>query len=340
MKQNTSAVLLSGCIILLITMSTQAKQGAIQGINLCLQIIIPSLLPVLILTNIINKSMARTFFEKTFGWFTEKILKLPKEASTAVILGLIGGYPTGAVLTLNLFENDLISKKDASRIMTFNFCGGVAFIITAIGEICLSDKKTGIILYCSNLFSAVIIAIAGSAFTKREVFKEKYNSNYLNFSNALVESVDTTVTGLSVMCCYIVFVSAFINIIPMETHLKPLLEITNGLCINANEFSLAQCSAYLAFGGICIHMQLFGILNKMDINIWKFMLFRIVSALISFTATMLYLHFFPQTNEVFGNIAKGVEISTTHLNNNLGIILILGCAVLIFDIEGKKLKLS
>lgn len=340
MKNSTSALILTSLIALCTLMSTYTKSGAIQGINLCLEIIIPSLLPILILTNTINKSSAGVFFEKIFAWFVSRVLKLPKESTSALVLGLIGGYPTGAILTYNLYSKGVITKSQANRIMSFNFSGGIAFIITAVGEICLSSRKIGIILYCSNLLSSIIIAVIGGIFSKKDTINKNNTYKYLNFSDALVESVESTIKSLSVMCCYIIFVSAFLNIFEISSIIKPLIEITNGLCTNSQIFSISQYAGFLSFGGVCIHIQLLGFFKKMGVNIWNFLMFRIISALISVGLIILYLHFFPQTVEVFGNVAKGVEISANQINTSYSAIMIIGCGILIFDIEGKKLKLT
>ncbi|MGN0522714.1 MAG: hypothetical protein ACI4IG_00405 [Eubacterium sp.] len=340
MKRSVIAVFLSGTIIMLTAMSGQVKQGAIQGINLCIEIIIPALLPILILTNMIMKSSGASFFESLFGWFVKGVLRLPKCASCAVLFGLVGGYPAGTVLTASLFEQGLINENEAKRIMSFNFCGGLAFIVTAVGEICLGSKHLGLIMYLSNILSALIIAVIAGLFGRKQSTITEVKQSYLSLSDAMVDAVDSTIDSILIMCAYIILFSACTSMITLPSFISPLLEITNGICINASRFTIPQCSAYLSFGGLCIHFQLLSFFKKMKINYIYFLVCRIISALLSYGITLLYFQIFPKSAQVFSNMSSGVTVSATQVNAGLSTIMIIGCAVLIFDIEGKKIKLS
>ena len=144
---------------LFIVFSTKAKAQTISGMKMCINIIVPSLLPILILTNTAIKSEASTFFEFLLTPIA-KLLKFPPSAMCAIIFGLIGGYPTGALLTEQLFEHGEIDEHTARRMLRFNFCGGVAFIITAVGTIKLNSTKIGVVIYTINLLSSIIICLA------------------------------------------------------------------------------------------------------------------------------------------------------------------------------------
>ena len=113
------------CIIIVLTIfSPAAKAGAIEGINLCEGIIIPAPLPILILSNTLIR------------------LKSKRVVLKASILGMISGYPSGAILTRELYQSGCITFKEAERIMSFNFCGGIAFIISAVGGVIYKNTNT------------------------------------------------------------------------------------------------------------------------------------------------------------------------------------------------------
>ena len=103
-------------IICFIVFSVRAKAQALEGMKLCLNVIVPTLLPILILTNTIIKSSSRVFLETVFSPLA-RLLRLPKCACCALILGLIGGYPTGAILTNELFNLHLIDSQMAKRVL-------------------------------------------------------------------------------------------------------------------------------------------------------------------------------------------------------------------------------
>jgi hypothetical protein len=321
-------VILSCIIIVLITMSSDAKQGAKEGISLCENIIIPSLLPILILTNAIVKSRASNIFENIFGGLFKHIFKLPAASASAIIFGLISGFPAGAVLTSNLYNNNLINQKTAQRIMMFNFSGGIAFTITAVGTIYYKSTKIGIIIYIINIISNLLICIGSAILSKRVNYQQQKSPLRLGFSDALVEATNTTVKSIAVMCAYIILFSS-----------SPIFEITNGIFSNESIISLPLCAAFLSFGGFCIHFQLMGLLKEMNVNYLIFLIGRIISAMLSFVLAKLYLYFYPETANVFSNISSNTSTALSQVNTGLSIIMVIGCAVVIFDIEGKKLKL-
>lgn len=331
--------LLTGMIGVLITMSGSAKQGAKEGWALCENIIIPSLLPVLILTNIIIKSRSADVFEKLFGRLFERLFRLPRCAAGAIIFGLVGGFPAGAVLTSHLYSGGRIDDKTAERIMRFNFSGGVAFTITAVGTVCFGSTKIGIILYIINIVSEIIIGLFSAVFCKDKPENNTAPAPRLGFADAMVEAVNSTVRSIAVMCAYIILFSAITSIAKLPEYLNPVLEITNGICNREEFISLPYCAAFIAFGGFCIHFQLMGMLREMKVHYFSFFIYRVISALLSYGIAEAYLYFFPQSASVFSNLSENTSAAIGQVNTGLSVVMIIGCAVVIFDIESKKLKL-
>lgn len=334
------AVTLAICALIyaLIYFSSSANQGAREGLRLCENIIIPSLLPILILTGIIIKSDCSKIFELLFGKFALAVLRLPECAAAAIVLGLIGGYPTGAVLTRELYLSKKISSDEAKRIMRFNFCGGCSFIITAVGAVRYNNIKTGVLLYIINIFSSLLIAVIGARFAEKPTVSEQNNIR-TEFSNAVIESVEISIKSILTMSAYIILFSSLAGMIDIPEFLTPVLEITNGIINTDKALPLHYCAMFLSFGGICIHMQLMGILGDMKIKYTDFLMFRIISALISFFTTAVVLQLFPQSEGVFSNLSSTAP-RLNQVNTGLSIIMILGCAVFILDIERRKISFS
>ena len=133
---------------------------------------------------------------------------------------------------------------------------------------------------------------------------------------------------------FIVLFSAVDNIVSLPDFLLPVAEITNGIC-TGTDFSLPEISAYLAFGGLCIHAQLLPIILKCKMNYGEFLLSRIVSALLSYCFTKLMLLAFPMDTAVFSNSSEQVAVFSS-VNLALSVLLILGCFVLILDVSSRK----
>ena len=309
-NQTITVFILFCIIIVLIAFSKEAKQGAVEGINLCEKIIIPSLLPILILSN--------------------TIIRLKSNTVSAVFFGLISGYPTGAVLTHSLYKDGLINEKEAKGLMSFNFSGGCAFIISAVGGIIYNNIKAGIILFISSVLSSLIIALI-----KRPVGVVK-SINQTRLNDALCLGVESSVKSLAVMSAYIILFSSIMNIVKIPPFLLPLIEITNGICKGEKLLPLPFCAFFLSFGGLCVHFQLFSFLRDMHISYFNFLINRLFGASLSYFICKIILHFSNDTTLVSANLSPSVPFELSKLGGGLSTVMIIGCAVIVFDLENRK----
>lgn len=331
-KYSIIAIFISAIIALLINNSPVAKEGAINGIKLCESVIIPSLLSILILTNLIIKSKCSIIFEKLFGWVSYYLFKLPKCTAPAIFFGLIGGYPSGAILSHNLYEQGLIDDEDLKRIMRINFSGGLAFIVTAIGQTKFESARLGFVLYLSSVLSSIIIGIINGFVCKKPKAVSKVLYNPLPLNDALISSVESATKSILIMSAYIIMFSSICAILPIPSYIMPIAEITNGMF--ESSIPLDYTAFFLAFGGLCVHFQIMSYLPSYI----DFLVFRIINAISSFGIMKLYLLINPINDYVFSN-QSSITAQLTQANAGFGIIMIIGCAVIIFDIENRRIKL-
>lgn len=325
-------------IICFIVFSVRAKAQALEGMKLCLNVIVPTLLPILILTNTIIKSSSRVFLETVFSPLA-RLLRLPKCACCALILGLIGGYPTGAILSNELFNLHLIDNQTAKRLLRCGFCGGVAFIITAVGTIHLNSTKTGIIIYTVNVLSSIIICIAdGIIHPNTNKSTQEYSIGSQSFCDALINSIECSTKSVAVMCGCIVFFSAICGLVSIPPFAMPLIEITNGIFKFDGSISLPYLCFFLSFGGLCIHLQILNVIKSTGIGYIDFFVHRVVGGLISYFLGKGYILLFNPDTEVFSNISQ-ITPRLNQINGSLSIILLASCIVIVVDLNNKKSKL-
>lgn len=325
---------LLGMATVLIAFSSEMRKGAYQGLVLAENTIIPSLLPLLIIFLLIMKTGAKDALARLLGSISLYAFNLPRVTFPAIFLGMIGGYPTGALLTRELFDKGEIDSAQAKSIMRFNLCGGCGFIITAVGSVSLLNLKAGIILFFSNVISNILIGIAQGIGRKRTDGSFYSFTESIRISDALTDSVSSSVNSVLNITAFVILFSAVNEILKLPEFLLPLVEITNGIC-DGGKFSLPEISAYLAFGGLCIHFQILPVLLKMGVNYGDFFVFRIISALLSYCITKGLLWIFPMELEVFSNTADTVAVFSS-VNIGLSALLIIGCFVLILDINSRK----
>lgn len=330
-------IFVSGIIVLIITNSAGAKLGAKQGWELCENVVIPALLPILILTNILLLSSCRNVLELVFGRIMGKLLSVPSPCAVAILFGLIGGYPAGAVLTEQLYQQGIIDKNTASRVMCYNFSGGIGFLVMVVGKSCYGSGKIGALLLISNIISAVIVGVITGIWDKKPYLISKKQLS-MPFVAAMTTSVELSAKSIINMCGYIILFSSVNGIISVPSFLNPMLEITNGIC-GDNNIPLDYCAFFLAFGGFCVHFQIIGIISSFGMKYSKFFIYRLASGLLSFLIVRIYCLAYPETSNVFSTINSPISHQFAQVNTALSVLMIVGCAVLVLDIEGRKLKL-
>ena len=316
--------------LIFILFSKNARIGAYARLKLALNTVTPSLLPLLIIFLTFMKSSANSVFIKIFGFLSRVLFNLPESSLSALLFGLVGGYPTGALLCDELFEAGEIDSNQAKRMMCFNFCGGCGFIITAVGSAAFGNTKIGVMLFLSNVISSLIIGFALS-FKEKRIEKSTYSlTEYVPLGDALTLAAPKASQSVIVITAYIVLFSALSNIFKMPEPVLPLLEITNGVC--GGDFSLPLTAAFLSFGGI--HLQISQSLRKIKMSYFEFLLFRLISSVLSYFVMKIILRIFPLEVPVFANSTTPVKL--TSVNITLSVLLIIGCFVSVLDLNSRK----
>ncbi|MGN0531953.1 MAG: hypothetical protein ACI4IN_04060 [Eubacterium sp.] len=337
-KDYVLTLVLAMVVLCIVVFSGDSRQGAANGLALCENVIVPSLLPVLVLTNTIVLCRGAGLFNTVFGRMFEVLFRLPRNTAVVVLFGLIGGYPAGTILTHQLYDRGDIDSGIARRLMSFNFCGGVAFIVTAVGTICYGSTRIGLMLYGVSVASSFIICVITGLLAPKIEKGDNAAVIGLSFTDALTTAVETTATAIINMCMYIVLFSAIAGLLDIPDWMIPLVEITNGVCGQNTLMPLKFCVAFITFGGFCIHFQLIGMLRDMKVKYMYFLFYRVVGAVLSYCLMMLLQFAMGDSAPVFSTVAT-VTNGLCRVNMGLSVVLVLGCAVLVLDVESKKSKL-
>lgn len=230
--------------------------GAKAGLALAENTVLPSLLPLLMLFLMIQNTRAGVLLSRALT-LPAKALRLPPQAAGALLFGQIGGYPTGAVLTGELLDRGVIDRPTARRMLCFNVCGGVGFICTAVGAAALHSGAAGWLLLAANILANLTVAAVTVPLSDPPAAKEVPPAPPLSAGEALPAAAKGAMESLLHLSACIILFSALCAVVPVPKWLLPLVEITAGLCTGTG-YTLTQTAAFLAFGGLCVHLQLLG----------------------------------------------------------------------------------
>lgn len=259
--------------------------------NICINNLFPSLIPFMILSNILINYNFVEIISETIGNILKKIFKVSKYASFAIIFSLFTGTPSNAKYLNDLYNNKLININDISKCINFCHFNNPIFILSTIGLNFLNNKELGFIILISHILGAFIIGI----FNKKDcindgIIEKNKSKNFVKILNeSIVETANNLTLILGVITVCLILTTILNSVLNINDNLKflyGLLEITQGLKFlslsNFNIMLKAIISTFLiSFGGISIHLQVFSILGNKKIRYIPYLISRLTHAIIS-----------------------------------------------------------
>ena len=311
------------CIVITCIFSSECAQSAKCALDICLYTLLPSLFPFFVFARIFILSGGAESFSKKLAFLTKPLFNMSGNAAAPVILGVLCGYPIGAKSAAELYGEGAISKSEAQRLCGFCNNSGPLFLIGAVGCGMLSSPSAGYLLYAVHILSALTVGA---------LFRGKYSPTLCSSKssdiceNIFVTAVEDSVTTLLNVFGYVIIfsvVTAFFK----NPFLIGIFEITNAISkISASDFPLYQKFIFAAvlssWGGVCVHMQTFGILSKYKLSFKKYLFSKLIHAFIAFVYAVLAIKIIPVPFKTF---SSSFEKYASSLNfASLVCIIILG----------------
>ena len=292
---------LLGMFILILDGKT-AFEGAKEGVVLCLNSLIPSLFPFLVLSIIINSLFIgkQVPFLRPIG----KLCGIPKGAESILLLSLLGGYPVGAQSIADAYQRGYLPKTTAQRLLGFCNNAGPSFIFGIIA-LQFTTPYIAWFIWFIHIFSAIIV---GMLLPKSDnVVCKLTSSNPTTFPKAL----DTGMKILAKICGWVILFRVFISVLRrwlfwlfplwLQILLTGFIELANG-CVALHlipteglRFILAACA--LALGGICVGMQTLSVTGSLGFGLY--FPGKVLQCIISFFIAERLQYFIFSTEEIF-----------------------------------------
>ncbi|MBR4720775.1 MAG: hypothetical protein IK057_03315 [Clostridia bacterium] len=313
-----------------------------QALDICYEIIIPSLFPFFICSGILVYSGFAESMAKFFRPVMKPLFNVNENGASAFVLGILSGYPLGAVTACQLYENAYLSKSEAERLLAFCNNSGPLFILGAVGTAIYQNARVGIVLYISHIISAIMTGVL-FRFYKRSSFsapKSRLNTADGSISEIFARVLANSINSILTVCGAIVFFftmsNVLTNILPVNTFsdaiISALLEFTGGIKKISGlsaplPFRLAMSSFAVGFAGLCVHLQVMSVTAKYGLSLKPYILGKVLHGFLSAIFTLLILGIFPQTVAVFNStkaqLSCGFCLSSVYMISvNLLIFLI------------------
>lgn len=339
-------------ICALLFRSAEISSGISHAIDLCLYTVFPSLFGMMILSNLILDSQIFHWLLRPFSGIARYIFRVSDHLTVVLLLSFIGGYPVGAKLLNELCKSGKLSTDEAERLLCFCVNAGPAFIVSAVSVPVFHNTMVGFLVLASHLLSNLVLGfISGIKKPIPPKHVAPNSSSEKPFSVRMVNSVNSAVRAMCVVCAFIITFSVLLTLIQLsgvkETMIHILssfippqdasalvtgiFEVTQGcMFISGNtEFSVLLFTGITAWGGLCVHLQLSALLTESGIKMKRFFLWRIPHILLSVIFCKLLLACF---SPVLATFAAGdsIQYEVGSKSPFVSLFLILLCVILLF----------
>lgn len=241
--------------------------------------IFPPLFIFFIISGILINYGFANIISNIFGKIFNKLFKINKYCSYILFMSMISGLPSNAKYIKELLEKKLINIKDASKIVLFSHFANPLFILSLV------KTKPYLVLiahYIPNFIIGLLFRNYYPSYYQNQNIK---NENTKNIISIISENITNSFnTLLSVFGLIIIFYT--LSSLTNSNILKYLLEMSSSI-IHINNFNLSSkyktllISGILSFGGICVHIQVFSILEKEKIRYTPYLLSRLIHFILS-----------------------------------------------------------
>lgn len=342
-RQQTRDLLL-GLILLTATLALviwpqESMNAAKTGLQLCYNVIIPSLFPFFVLSSLVVDLGLAGYIGRALEKIMRPLFNVPGSCASALALGFIGGYPVGARTAISLYEKGMCSKTEAERLLAFCNNSGPAFILGVVGAGIFSDSRVGILLYLAHAAASICVGILFRFYKKQESVGEpggRLSFETQRISVAFTGSVKNSFLSTLNICAFVVFFTVVIQMLTVSgalpamargvsALLSPLgmteqwgqrlltgvLEISSGVwsLTGAGSLSgrLSMAAFMLGWAGISVHCQVLSFMGGSGLSVRTYLIGKMLHGGLSALFVSVLTKVFPLNAAVSIYLTEQVE---------------------------------
>ncbi|MBR4868305.1 MAG: sporulation integral membrane protein YlbJ, partial [Clostridia bacterium] len=137
-----------------------------RGLNLWALTLVPSLLPFIILSNILLHTNFIHIFGRLLNPIMRPLFHMSGNCAFALALGFTSGFPMGAIAAASLYEQKLCTKEEAARLLAFTNNSSPLFLLAAVPITMLHSPELGLLLLLSHYSANFLIGIILGLFSR------------------------------------------------------------------------------------------------------------------------------------------------------------------------------
>lgn len=279
--------------------------GATNGLLLWFQTILPTLLPFIILSNLLINTHSIPYICEFISPFFCRFFRISKPASYAVLIGFLCGYPMGAKTINDLIKTKDITRREGQYLLSFCNNASPMFIISFIVTQNFCDMKyllgTLCILFLSPILCSFIFRryyqMSNIQLSEKEFPNSPFTFNFSIVDTSIMNGFET-ITKIGGYIILFSILTQYMDASPL-IHFSPILELSNGI-LNIMNLSYPFPILYTlvltltSFGGLCAIAQTGAMLKDSKISIYPYITQKLITTMITSFLAYIYIYFIHQ----------------------------------------------
>lgn len=263
-------LILCGILVWFLTDAARVRAAAADALILCGKSVIPALFPFLAVSSLLVSLGFGEWVSPHLAGVMGPLFRLPGQASSALLLGLVGGYPIGARTAAELYRENLLTADEAERLLAFCNNSNPVFLVSVLGSGVFGDIRVGVWLWLIHVLSALLTGIlfrGSGRKTGRRPVARRFTCHTVSFSAAFVEAVQNAASGMLSVCAFVVLFYVLASPLTalggwLGTALVGLIELFSLTpLLPASRFGFILASGCAGWGGLSVLSQTAAVLD-------------------------------------------------------------------------------
>lgn len=260
---------LGGILVLFLAEAGFVRAAAAEALSLCARSVIPALFPFLVVSSLLLSLGLGELLSPMLAGLMEPLFRVDGVGSSALLLGLVGGYPIGAKTAADLYRGGRLSRPEAERLLAFCNNSNPVFLISVLGVEVFGSVRAGVWLWLIHLLSALLTGLLfrnhGGPARRQAGGTAAFQA--VSLSAAFVAAVRESLSGMLSVCAFVTFFYVLARPLaslggwlgPVLVGLTELFSLTP--LLRPDRFGFILASAMAGWGGLSVLCQTAAVLE-------------------------------------------------------------------------------
>lgn len=205
-----------------------------KGLSLWANSVVPALFPFFVATELLMSTNFVTILGRFLNKIMQPLFNIRGEGSFGFIMGLISGYPVGAKIACDFRVNNICSKEECERLLSFTNNSGPLFIVGTVGISMFGNSTIGLLLLFTHILACITVGIifrfwkfgkksSDYVSTKTSASSKYRNVSFSNLGEVLGKSITNSISTIFMIGGFVVIFSSIISILNSSGILSSLV---------------------------------------------------------------------------------------------------------------------